>query len=299
MRINSQFVGTPLKTYQSRITWRDTMNYAAAIGDDNPLYFDDECSRGIVAPPMFAVAATWPIIENITDFLDADDFPREILLTQMHYTEHIRFHNSLSPGQALSVKGRIAAILPHRAGTQIVTCFEARDQNDQPVFTEYNGGMMRGVKCMDGGRGGEVLPSVPDRDSKNRLQWEQRIRVDSLLPFVYDGCANIVFPIHTSKKFAHEVGLPGIILQGTATLALAVTELINREADGIPFKLKEISCRFTGMVLPGSEIRLQVFYSKTDNHSGSIFFDVINQEGDKAISHGYALLADGGDVAWN
>jgi acyl dehydratase len=271
------------------------MNYAAAIGDDNPLYFDDECSSGIVAPPMFAVAATWPIIENIPDFLDADDFPREILLTQVHYTEHIRFHKALSPGQALSIKGRIAAILPHRAGTQIVTCFEALDQNGEPVFTEYNGGMMRGVKCMDGGKGAEVLPSVPDRDSKIRLRWEQRIRVDSLLPFVYDGCTNIVFPIHTSKKFAHEVGLAGIILQGTATLALAVTELINREADGNPSKLEEIYCRFTGIVLPGSDIRLQVFYSMADNHSGSIFFEVINQEGDKAISHGYALLADSGD----
>ena len=40
MHIGSQFVGTPFKTYQSQITWRDTMNYAAAINDGNPLFFD-------------------------------------------------------------------------------------------------------------------------------------------------------------------------------------------------------------------------------------------------------------------
>ena len=78
----------------------------------------------------------------------------------------------------------------------------------------------------------------------------------------------------------------------TATLALAVSELINREADGNPLKLKEIYCRFAGMVLPGSEIRLQVYESRTGNNGGAIFFDVVNQEGHTAISHGYALLVD-------
>jgi acyl dehydratase len=290
MHISSQFVGTPLKTYQSQVSWRDTMNYAAAIKDANPLYFDDECKQGIIAPPMFAVATTWPIIENIPDFIEADHFPEKILITQVHYTEHIRFHRPLSPGQAITIKGRIAAILPHRAGTQIVTCLEAQDQNAEPVFTEHIGAMMRGVECDDSGSGKEAVPAVPERGSDDRLRWELSLSIDPLLPFVYDGCTNIVFPIHTSQKFARQVGLSGIILQGTATLALAVSELINREADGNPLKLKEIYCRFTGMVRPGSEIRLQVYGSRAGKNVGAIFFDVINQEGDKAISHGYALF---------
>ena len=297
MEISLDYVGTALKPCHSKVQWRDTMNYAAAVKDDNPHYFDDECPEGIIAPPMFAVAATWPVIENLPEFIEADNFPQEILLTLVHYTEHIRFHQPLIPGQALSIQGRVAAILPHRAGTKIVTCFEALDQNGEPVFTEHNGGLLRGVQTNDGGRGAEALPSVPDREPEARLRWEQRISIDPLLPFVYDGCTNIVFPIHTSKQFARQVGFPGIILQGTATMALAVRELINREADGNPSKLKEIYCHFTGMVLPGSEIRLQAYGSKADKHSGNIFFDVINQEGDKAISHGYALLADGGTMA--
>ena len=292
MEISSDFVGTSLKPYQATVHWRDTMNYAAAIKDDNPHYFDDERREGIMGPPMFAVAATWPIIENLPEFIESDDFSQELLLTLVHYTEHIRFHRPLIPGQALSVQGRVAAILPHRAGTQIVTCFEALDQNGEPVFTEHNGGMLRGVQTKDGPRGTEALPSVPDREPEAELLWEQRISIDPLLPFVYDGCTNIVFPIHTSKKFAHQVGLPGIILQGTATLALAVRELINRQADGNPLKLKEIYCRFTGMVLPDSEIRVQVYDGRAGDQNGSLFFDVFNAEGQKVISHGYALIAD-------
>jgi acyl dehydratase len=290
MEISSDFVGTSLKPYQASVQWRDTMNYAAAIKDDNPHYFDDERREGIIGPPMFAVAATWPIIENLPEFIESDDFPQEILFTLVHYTEHIRFHRPLVPGQALSIQGRVAAILPHRAGTQIVTCFEAKDQHGQPVFTEHNGGMLRGVQTKGGPRGSEALPLVPDRQPEAELRWEQPISIDPLLPFVYDGCTNIVFPIHTSKKFAHQVGLPGIILQGTATLALAVRELINREADGHPLKLKEIYCRFSGMVRPGTEIRLQAYGSKGGDRAGNLFFDVINAGGQKAISHGYALL---------
>ena len=290
MEISSDIVGTLLKKHRTTVQWRDTMNYAAAIHDDNPYYFDDERREGIIAPPMFAVAATWPIIEDLPAFIDADDFPQEVLLTLVHYTEHIRFHRPMIPGQSLSIQGRVAAIIPHRAGTRIVTCFEALDQKNQPVFTEYMGGMLRGVQSTDGARGADALPMVPERKSRDRIQWEQRIWIDPLLPFVYDGCANIVFPIHTSKKFARQVGLPGIILQGTATLALAVRELINREGGGNPLKLKDVYCRFTGMVMPGSEIRLRVYASKDVDQVGNFFFDVINQEGQKAISRGWALL---------
>ncbi len=109
------------------------------------------------------------------------------------------------------------------------------------------------------------------------------------MPFIYDGCTNIVFPIHTSKKIAHQVGLPEIILQGTATLALTVRELISREAESRPWRLKEIYCRFSGMVLPGSDITLQVY--EASPQSGRSYFDVLNQKGEKVLSHGYAQIS--------
>ena len=40
-------------------------NYAAALDDANPRYLDDSLPGGLVAPPMFAVAVTWPISERI------------------------------------------------------------------------------------------------------------------------------------------------------------------------------------------------------------------------------------------
>ncbi|MDT8271896.1 MAG: MaoC/PaaZ C-terminal domain-containing protein [Desulfomonilia bacterium] len=289
MELSSRFVGIPLKEYATTVTWRDTMNYAAATGDSNQCYLNDERPGGVIAPPMFAVALTWPISERIWDYFEVEDFPREILLTQVHYTEHLRFYRMIRPGDSLKIQGRIAAIVPHKAGTHIVIRFDARDSTSELVFTEHIGGMMRGVECSDSGRGEEDLPAVPAHSGTDTPLWSVPIPVDELASFVYDGCTRIVFPIHTSVHFAHQVGLPGIIFQGTATLAYAVRELVNRESDADPRNVAAISCRFTGMVRPGEEIVVRLLHRERSDGT-HLHFDVLNAEGRKAISHGYVFL---------
>jgi len=294
MEISPNLVGTHLKPYSAQIHWRDTMNYAAAIFDSNPLFFDDERNGGVLVHPMFSVAVTWPIVEHLSEYLDTADIPLEVLLTQVHYTEHLIFHRQLRPDEKLTINGKIVAVLPHRAGTHIIVRFQALDQDQELVFTEFNGAMLRGVQCGGVGQKEEDCPVIPDDRDVHRLRWEQRIAIDPLLPFIYDGCTHIVFPIHTSTKFAHQVGLPQIILQGTATLALVVRELIKREAESQPLRLKEIYCRFSGMVLPGSDITVQVYEALADQKSGRSYFDVLNPKGEKVLSHGYALITPPG-----
>lgn len=131
MEISSRFVGAVLKSMEAQITWRQTTNYAAAIGDANPRYLDDERTEGVVAPPMFCVAITWPISERIWEYMDIPDFPYEIMLTQVHYTEHLRFYRLVRPGDRLSIKGRLAAILPHKAGALMVLRYDAYDQRGE------------------------------------------------------------------------------------------------------------------------------------------------------------------------
>jgi len=292
MKLSSAFVGSSLKEYTCMITARQTMNYAAAIGDANPLYFNDERPNGIIAPPLFPVAVTWPIIENITNYLDAPGFPQEVLFTQVHYSEHLSIHRPIMPGIHLKIKGTIAAILPHRAGTYVVIRFDARDDDGNHYFTEHLGAMMRGVECEDAGKGGQSVPSVPRESKESAAFWESVIPIDPLAPFIYDGCTNIYFPIHTSVQFAHQVGLPGIIHQGTATPALAVHNVLNREAGGDPRRVETIYCRFSGMVLPGSAIRVRLTGKNQISGGTDLFFTVLNAEEKRAISDGYIRLKE-------
>jgi acyl dehydratase len=290
MEINSSFTGTRLREFRKEIGWRGTMNYAAAIDDMNEMYFNDERPGGVMAPPMYSVAVTWPVSERVHEYLEVKDFPREVLNTQVHYTEHLEFHRPVVPGDVLSVRGKVAAILPHRAGTLVVVRYDALDAQGKPVFTEHMGGMMRGVTCVGEGRGGEEIPAVPEFKIEASPVWTSEIGIDPMRPFIYDGCTDIYFPIHTSVGFAHMVGLPGIILQGTATLAYAAREITDREAGRDPRKLKCLACRFTGMVMPGSSIRVQVLGKDIDGHGTNVFFNVLNAEGGKALNNGYARI---------
>jgi hypothetical protein len=292
VKLTSDFVGAALKEHSCLISARWTMNYAAAIGDPNPLYFNDERPEGIIAPPLFPVAVTWPIIENIADYIEAEGFPGEILFTQVHYTEHLSIHGPVTPGGNIKIRGSIAAILPHKAGTHVVIRFDATDAGGNPLFTEHIGAMMRGVQCTDSGKGIEQLPVVPRLPEASVPLWESIISIDPLAPFIYDGCTNIHFPIHTSVRFAHEVGLPGIIHQGTSTLALAVHNILNRETGGDPGRLISVYCRFTGMVLPGSAITVRLTGKNEGPGATDLFFTVLNAEKKRAISDGCIRLKD-------
>ena len=289
MKLDSRFAGTPLKEYHTHIPWRATTNYAAAVADNNPLYFDDKNDRQLVAPPTFPVAVTWPILSHLQDFIVAKDFPWGVLWTQVHYFEHLVLHRLVRPEDELTITGRVAAILPHRAGTHAVIALFARDKAGAPVFTEYVGAMLRGIEC-DEGKGGEALPQIPESDSDDTPVWTSTVFIDPLLPYVYDGCTQIEFPIHTSPRFAVGVGLPGIILQGTATLACAIREIVNGEARGNPECIREISCKFTGMVIPGSHIEIRCLGSREQTDHKDLFFDVLNAENKKAIRSGYVKL---------
>lgn len=288
MKMNPNLAGTRLVPYAAEISQRQTTNFAAALGDDTPLFFDDEARESLLAPPTFPVSVTWPVLSNLAAFIEAGEFPTEVLATQVHYTEHLILHRLVRPGDQLELEGQIAAILPHRAGTHAVVRLDAADADGRPVFTEYIGAMLRGVDCQGEARG--ELPPRPESDPSATPVWTSLVSVDPLAPYLYDAGADIEFPIHTSPKFAKAVGLPGIILQGTATLGLAVRELVNNEAGADPRSVREIACAFTGMVMPGSDIEVCCLEVKQEGPFAHIFFDVINAENKKAVRNGYLKI---------
>ncbi|HNX25393.1 MAG TPA: MaoC/PaaZ C-terminal domain-containing protein [Spirochaetota bacterium] len=290
MKLSSDFTGIVLKEYQCSVSSRWTMNYAAATGDTNPRYFNDELPGGLIAPPLFPVAVTWPIIEHIADNIESADFPKEVLFTQVHFSEQLIIHRPVKPGDHIKVNGSVAAILPHKAGTHVILRFDASDAGGNSVFTEYLGAMMRGVECTGGGKGGGNVPDFPVMSAEPELLHESVVPVSPLAPFLYDGCSNIHFPIHTSVKFAHAVGLPGIILQGTAALAIAVREILDREGICDTECVASIICKFTGMILPGSNMRVRLTGRSVLADSFELFFDVLNTEGKKAVSGGCIKL---------
>ncbi len=286
MQIDSAHVGTRLIPHRAVVDWRWMTNYAAAVGDANPCYLDDTRSAGIIAHPVFPVAVTWPVTLHLDRYMEGSSFPLALMAMQVHHSEHITLHRPIRPGQHLTVAGTVAAIWPHRAGTRVILRYDASDEDGQEIFTEHIGGLLRGVSCTDAGRGLDDLPPDPPAAPEGADVWEAPVAVDPLFSYRYDAGSGIVFPIHTSPAFARGVGLPGIIVQGAATLALAVMELVNREAGGDPQRIAALACRFSGMVQPGTTI-LVVLQHGDGNH---LFFAVRDAQGQRVLSNGHAWL---------
>jgi acyl dehydratase len=267
------------------------VNFAAGIGDSNPVYFDDEQPSGALVHPVLATSLTWQVAGRFWDFLPNSDFPVHLLLTQVHYSEYLQFHSDIRPGMVLTLQGVIAAIQPHRIGTLVVLCFEARGSGGEKVFTEYVGGLLRGVSCAGLGAGGENLPIIPKpTDSRTEPEWTDTISLSELAPYVFDACADVHFPIHTSPRFAHQVGLPGIIIQGTQILARAVSIIIQRQAGGNPRYVSTLACRFAGMVSPGESLQLRVWTEQSALQEMHLFFNLQKADGVDAIRGGYCRL---------
>lgn len=297
MQLASEFVGRRSAPLRVEVDVRQSMNYAASVGDDNPAYFDDRRPGGVIAPPMFAVALTWKISSQFEAFWEETPFPVECLRRQVHLTESIVWHRPLRPGDVLCIEGECKAILPQKSGTLVLLEYRAIDGGGELVFLERIGGLLRDVRCLDAGRGHEFAPRQDTMQDAGAPLWEKRVHVDRLAAHHYDGCADIHFPIHTSVAYAQEAGLPDIIYQGTATLSHAMHELTNAEANGDPGLLREVQCGFGAMVIPGTDIVIQLLGRERGKDETRLHFQVLNVEGKQAIRQG--TLTIGSSSAWD
>jgi len=282
MQLDTALVGTPIPSTSFEITSRQTTNFAASVADMNPRYFDDTRSANFQAPPLFAVAVTWPVIEKARELVSP-----EVMVKMVHAGEHLIFHGPIRPDTRLDVSGRVAAVQPTSAGALMTVKLEAWDQKGDLIFTEYTGAMFRGVECGGEGRSVEELPKLPGFDESADLLWETEIPIERRATYLYDGCTDIVFQIHTSPAFAHFVGLDDIILQGTAMLAMTAREIVDRQAGSDPNRLAEIACRFSSTITPGTSVKLQLIGEQRDLAG----FRVQNDQGQAALTGSYRLKA--------
>lgn len=293
MELSTEYVGRRCRPLDIELTPRQTMNFAAGTADPNPCYFDDERPGGIIAPPMLATALTWKISSQMAQFQEADDFPAKVLTRQVHFTEILTCHRPMCPGGRLRIEGEVKAILPQRGGTHLVMEYRATGADGQPVFTEYVGALLRGVRCMGAAKGGENLPVPPASPPEKGLLWAKELHIGPLDAHIYDACGDIHFPIHTSPAFAHAVGLPGTIYHGTGTLSQAVREIVRAEADDDPCRVAEIGCTFSGMIRLNSTIQIQALARIAGTETSTIHFSVLNQEGKHAIKSAWVKLRCG------
>jgi acyl dehydratase len=224
------------------------MAYSAGLGEPDPRYFDTSLGERLLSHPLFPVCYEWPVSQPIRHIPALTAF----FPLLVHAEHDLVIHRPAHPGDRLKTVARIDAVIPRKPGAFVVFAFETRDAAGGRVSQTRFGALYRGV-AVEGQARGEPI-ELPGQAQQMRSMGE--VAVPANAAHVYTECARIWNPIHTDVAHAHAAGLPDIILHGTATLAVSVSQVL-RTTRTAPNRVRRIRCRFTGMVLMPSKLTVQ------------------------------------------
>lgn len=274
-------LGLEARTVEHAIDARWLMAYAAGLGETAPAYLDTARRGGPAAHPLFAVCYEWPALLALrATLMDEAAAARGV-----HLAHRLVVHRPPRAGDRLATTARVVGLERHRAGALVTVRLASVDAAGAPVSTTEHASLYRGVDVAGS------APSVPPRaeGTASRLLAEtatEAIDVPAHAAHVYTECARIWNPIHTDVAVARAAGLPGPILHGTATLALAVGRIVALDCAGRPDRVREVAARFTGMVPMPSRLALR----RSAAGDGGVAFDV-------ELAGGPTVLRDGMLVA--
>jgi acyl dehydratase len=261
LRIAADIVGRESGPEAAAIDLRWLMAYNAALGEVSE-----------AAHALFPVCYEWPANRTLRVASGLQALNERLV----HAQHDLVIHRAARAGETLQVAGRIVSVAQRRPGAFVVMRMQARGAEGDAVSTTDYGMLYRGVQLQGAERAIEKAEDPPEHEA--RLQAVGEIAVAATAAHVYTECARIWNPIHTEPGYARKAGLPGIILHGTATLALSVSRVMSS------FKVKpsRIRCRFAGMVLMPST--LTVHASRVGDE---IAFEARNDENETIIERGW------------
>lgn len=278
MKLSSSIVGEAAGPLEHELEARWLMAYSAGLGETDARYYDTASPAGIAVHPLFPVCYEWPVSQP----LRAVAALRPHAARLVHAQHDLMVHRPPRAGDTVRTTARVIAAEQRAPGAFVVYRFITVDAAGAPVTSTDFGALYRGVQLDGVARRVEEFEDPPGHTAA--LERIAEIEVAAWAAHVYSECARIWNPIHTDVAYARAAGLPGIILHGTATLALSVSRLLR--AYGLhPRAVRRVRCRFGGMVPMPSGLALHAARA-----AGRLSFEARNERGAPAIARGQLLL---------
>ena len=282
MPLHTSMVGASTEAITHDVDARWIMAYAAGIGDLNPRYLDTQ-AHTVVAHPVFPVCLEWPVILTSRRLPGYESTTAAESARGVHAAHDLHLHKPITAGMRLTTRATVIGLERIKPGAASTTRLDTVDQTGALVCRTYQLGISRGVDVTGPPVRGEPAPDTPRFDGSSAPPQRTPITVPANAAHVYTECARIWNPIHSDRRVALAAGLPDIILHGTATLALAVSRLVDGYLGGDPTPVRRLGGRFTAMVLMPSTLTLDVVGRSND----TLFFNVLTQDGATAFSNGF------------
>ena len=273
--IDAGIVGLTAGPVACSIDARWLMAYAAAVGETDSRYYDTTAPGGPLAHPLFPVCYEWPVALA----LRAKGIDASLAPLGVHARHRLVVHRPPRAGDSFRTTARVTAVQRRPRGTLVVSRYATVDHTGVPVSTTDYGALYRGVEL----RGNDAGPPwEADDGDGGGVRWTDDVQVPAQAAHVYTEGARIHNPIHTDIAAARSAGLPGLILHGTATLALAVSRVVARDLGGDPTAVRGVAGRFTGMVTMPATLTVR----GRETRGSTIAFDALDAGGQPVVSEG-------------
>jgi acyl dehydratase len=284
--LGTQSVGASTESITHEVDARWLMAYAAGLGDLNPRYLDT-AAGAVVAHPVFPVCLEWPVI------LASRNLPGSELLTAaarargVHAAHDLHLYRPIRAGDRLTTRATVVGLRRIRSGAAQLVRLDTVDAAGEPVCRTWQLSILRDVEIVGGDRSVADAPAWPELPRSAAMPAaravQRTIAVAAGAAHVYTECARIWNPIHTDRAVALAAGLPDIILHGTATMALAVSRLVEDRLNGDPLRVTRLGGRFSAMVRMPATLTLAI----AGEADGRVHFEVLGESGAPVFSQGF------------
>lgn len=287
MSLSGSIVGSSSPASVSMASARWLMAYAASVGAFGTRYFSTDAPTPIAAHPVFVACLEWPALQGLRQHQPRSGLTDAELARNVHGSFDVQFERPIVAGDELTSVATVIGVEQRGANAWQYVRVDTTDADGRSVCRSYQGGAFLNVRLDSDARYQEVPPPWPDEGEVRANVEVMPIPVPAGAAHVYSETSRIWNPVHTDIAAARAAGLPGLILHGTATLAYAVSVLLERYAGGDAGVVRRVACRFGAPVGFPSDIVLEARrYS-----SAAVSFRVLNAAGAPAIRAGFLSFA--------
>lgn len=278
MPLNADLVGKEYAGATYEVTAEAIEKFARATNDENERYLSGD---DVVAPPVF------PVVPAFNTFMEAGMDPelQADLLRLVHGAEEHVIHKPIKAGDTLTVSSVIESVDKKETGETFTVKATEKNQ-DGEVVAEVRGTMfIRGSGSKK--PGGAAQTEEPER----KVVYEETTKVDDDQTHRYAEASGDHNPIHLDPNTAQMAGLPGIILHGMCTMAMAAKAAVNGVAGGDPTRVKRVAVRLSKPVLPGQELTTRLWEEESGAGTTVYGFETYNPDGAAVIKAGVVEIA--------
>ncbi|MBI5949892.1 MAG: MaoC family dehydratase N-terminal domain-containing protein [Chloroflexi bacterium] len=259
--------------------------FAAGVDDPNPCYMDDVRDGGLVGHPGMAFTFQWNSRHIPDETMDLETGRMGV-----HAWADIRYARPFRQGDVVTAQAQTIEVRQIPPGVLQVQRVTMRDSRGEAIAVMDTAGIIRGARTNGPDRSIASLEPQPEPSPEpGSPVWVASILIAPHAAHVYTECADIWNPIHTERSVALAAGLPDIILHGSATMTIALREVVNRSLGGDPARVARLAGQFRAMVIPGEEITVRSLEERETPGGRAIFFDVLNAAGQPAIHRGLVV----------